>query len=388
MLRSGRSAESVAAEAGVDAEWVARFAMPVFAEQARVIDAAPRRSPALRLGPPAVPLGQAVYRNLAARGITATVDELDGGWSTRQSADGRWLVTFAYTSRGKAAEGRGRWTCAGTRSRPSTGWPASSPQPARALKLPPVPSPSKLTTKRPPPTSPPTATEPTPARCPRPASRRPPSWPRRPSAGRSKRSTEAARKASATKPKKPKPTPEARAGRTGRGVEGGRRRHRGAGGGGGAAARRRHRRRSAASVPATPTARRGAPQGGGARPPPSEWGARPAGGWGRDRPPRFPGVRGTPRPPVPVSPVGWGGEPPPPPERPARTVDDAPAWPLPARPPGPARPTTLPPAGNVRRPAPTLLPPDEHRGGPPRPGAVSHPRPPARPGSQTGRDPA
>ncbi len=38
-LRAGRTVEDVAAEAGVEPEWVARFAPPVVAEQGRVIEA-------------------------------------------------------------------------------------------------------------------------------------------------------------------------------------------------------------------------------------------------------------------------------------------------------------------------------------------------------------
>ena len=39
-LRAGRSIEEVAAEAGVDTEWVARFAVPILAEQAQVVELA------------------------------------------------------------------------------------------------------------------------------------------------------------------------------------------------------------------------------------------------------------------------------------------------------------------------------------------------------------
>jgi hypothetical protein len=48
-----------------------------------------------------VPLGVAVYRNLVERGLRLTAEELDAGWTARQGADGRWLVTLTYSSRGR-----------------------------------------------------------------------------------------------------------------------------------------------------------------------------------------------------------------------------------------------------------------------------------------------
>jgi hypothetical protein len=101
-LRLGHTVESVAAEAGVDVEWVARFAAPVLAEQMRVVDATRNATfHRSRLGPSALRLGASVYRNLAAKGLTTPTDELDRGWATRQIAEGRWLVTFSYVSRGR-----------------------------------------------------------------------------------------------------------------------------------------------------------------------------------------------------------------------------------------------------------------------------------------------
>ena len=101
-LRAGRTVEDVAAEAGVDPEWVERFAPPVLAEQSRVVEATrAARFERSRLGRSGLPLGQAVYRNLVERGVRTTADELDRGWSARQGADGRWLVTLTYSSRGR-----------------------------------------------------------------------------------------------------------------------------------------------------------------------------------------------------------------------------------------------------------------------------------------------
>ena len=101
-LRAGRSIEEVAAEAHMEPAWVARFAAPVVAEQAQMV-AAVRASylERARAGPSDLPVGEAVYRNLAERGVARVGDELDHNWAARQLADGLWLVTFRYQSRGK-----------------------------------------------------------------------------------------------------------------------------------------------------------------------------------------------------------------------------------------------------------------------------------------------
>jgi hypothetical protein len=101
-LRAGRTIKQVASEAGVDPAWVERFAVPVLAEQAetvRTVRAATFSKP--RLGASGVPLGEAVYRNLADKGVLAPVDELDRAWTARQPVEGVWVVSFRYRSRGR-----------------------------------------------------------------------------------------------------------------------------------------------------------------------------------------------------------------------------------------------------------------------------------------------
>lgn len=101
-LRRGRTVEQVAREAGVDPSWIARFAVPVIAEQAEVVRAARgTRMLKQRVGLSSATLGDSVYRNLAERGVTDPRDELDRGWSARQLTEGMWLVTFEYLSRGR-----------------------------------------------------------------------------------------------------------------------------------------------------------------------------------------------------------------------------------------------------------------------------------------------
>jgi DNA repair exonuclease SbcCD ATPase subunit len=101
-LRAGRTVEDVASEAGVDLEWVERFAAPVIAEQAQII--ASLRATVMtkpRLGASLEPLGLAVYRNLATKGVHLTEEELDEGWTTYQLYDSRWIVEYRYELRGK-----------------------------------------------------------------------------------------------------------------------------------------------------------------------------------------------------------------------------------------------------------------------------------------------
>ena len=108
-LRAGRSVADVAREAGVEPEWVAKFAAPVLAEQAAVIEAArvaTFHKP--RVGTSAAPLGVSVRRNVGNRGVTVDEDMEEDAWSAHQVDGPVWLVTFQYRSRGRAQEGR--WT--------------------------------------------------------------------------------------------------------------------------------------------------------------------------------------------------------------------------------------------------------------------------------------
>ncbi len=99
-LRAGRTVAEVATEAGMDDEWVSRFAAPIAAEQARVVD----RARALlftkpRVGESGHPLGTAVRLNLSDRGVRLAPDEFDGGWSAWNLDGTTWAVRFAYHSR-------------------------------------------------------------------------------------------------------------------------------------------------------------------------------------------------------------------------------------------------------------------------------------------------
>ena len=100
-LRRGRSLKDVAKDAGVEPEWVERFAAPVFAERAEVV----ARVQSLyykrqRLGPSGLRVGDAVRRNLAERGVVMSPAEYNDAWKAVQRPDGRWMVTFGFQHRG------------------------------------------------------------------------------------------------------------------------------------------------------------------------------------------------------------------------------------------------------------------------------------------------
>ncbi|MCU1374422.1 MAG: DNA-binding protein, partial [Actinomycetia bacterium] len=104
-IRSGWSLDEVAAEAGVDLDWVRRFAAPVLAEVGRVVE---RSRVAVydkpRVGPSSLPLGAAVRRNVLERGVRLLDEEVEEAWSAYQLDEDVWVVRFAYTSRGRLQE--------------------------------------------------------------------------------------------------------------------------------------------------------------------------------------------------------------------------------------------------------------------------------------------
>jgi hypothetical protein len=99
-LRSGATLAQVAADAGVDGDWIARFAAPILAEQAQVVGRARDLHYATpRKGMSTQPLGTAVRWNVADRGVRLGDDDFDNSWGAFQLRDGNWVVRFAFTSR-------------------------------------------------------------------------------------------------------------------------------------------------------------------------------------------------------------------------------------------------------------------------------------------------
>jgi hypothetical protein len=102
-LRAGDDVAAVAADAGVDEEWIERFAPPVRAEQRRIIERAlASHLTRPRAGESAVPLRRAVGMALAERGIAFTASGFEAAWSARLLGHDRWSVAFAYRHRGRA----------------------------------------------------------------------------------------------------------------------------------------------------------------------------------------------------------------------------------------------------------------------------------------------
>ncbi|MFP5326568.1 MAG: septation protein SepH, partial [Acidimicrobiia bacterium] len=101
-LRTGATLAEVAEEAGVDEEWVARFAPPVWAEQSRIIATAQRlvlEKP--RVGVSAEPLGDSVRTNLAERGTIVDDESFDSAWGAYHVTASTWVVTFDPPGKGR-----------------------------------------------------------------------------------------------------------------------------------------------------------------------------------------------------------------------------------------------------------------------------------------------
>ncbi|PLS76369.1 MAG: hypothetical protein CYG61_02240, partial [Actinobacteria bacterium] len=99
-LRAGGTVSEIAAAAGVDEAWILRFADPIRAEQARVVE----RAQALtfnkpRLGLSAEPLETSVLLNLAERGVRLPADVFANAWTAFNLHGTKWVVSFSYTSR-------------------------------------------------------------------------------------------------------------------------------------------------------------------------------------------------------------------------------------------------------------------------------------------------
>lgn len=101
-LREGKSAEEVAKLAETDVSWIQKFTGPIVAEKGGVIDAV--RGAVIskpRLGPSALPAGEAVEVNLLEKRIIVPPEIIDDSWSAVKRGE-EWQVTFRYVSRGQA----------------------------------------------------------------------------------------------------------------------------------------------------------------------------------------------------------------------------------------------------------------------------------------------
>lgn len=101
-LRAGDSVAVIAKAAGVDVEWVERFAPPIRAEQQRIVEqalAAHLHRP--RVGDSVVNLRRAVAMAMAEREVVFTVDGFDTAWSSRMLGADQWIVEFEFSQRGR-----------------------------------------------------------------------------------------------------------------------------------------------------------------------------------------------------------------------------------------------------------------------------------------------
>jgi DUF3071 family protein len=101
-LRAGETVTALARSSGTDEAWIQRFAAPVLAEKAIVIDQARSVTFTKRgVGPSAAALGPAVAANVIDRGVPLTLPDLDAGWGAYQHPEGGWHVTFTFPLRGR-----------------------------------------------------------------------------------------------------------------------------------------------------------------------------------------------------------------------------------------------------------------------------------------------
>ncbi|HVM14130.1 MAG TPA: septation protein SepH [Egibacteraceae bacterium] len=102
LLRAGQGVRSVAKEAETDEQWVQRWLPPIEAERDQVLQAVWSSFVAKsRLGLSADPVGEAVEKNLAAKGVHEDDPSLE--WmASRREGDPHWRVVLRYRSRGRA----------------------------------------------------------------------------------------------------------------------------------------------------------------------------------------------------------------------------------------------------------------------------------------------
>lgn len=101
-LRSGESSRDVAVDAGVEEDWVERFAPPIRAEQRQIVERAlalPMERP--RAGNSAKPLGVAVASAMAERDVSFTAEAFARAWSSRLVGQDHWVIEFRFTQRGR-----------------------------------------------------------------------------------------------------------------------------------------------------------------------------------------------------------------------------------------------------------------------------------------------
>src|SRR2546423_3061633 len=81
-LRAGESVGALARSSGTDEAWIRRFATPVLAEQAKVVERARGLTFSKRgVGPSGAALGPAVAANVIDRGVPLTLPDIEAAWA-------------------------------------------------------------------------------------------------------------------------------------------------------------------------------------------------------------------------------------------------------------------------------------------------------------------
>jgi hypothetical protein len=101
LIRSGKSSQEIAKLAETDVAWIERFAPPILAEMAGVVDAVRRATISkARLGPSGLRVGDAITSYLGERRVSLDPEEMDEAWRARKR-NAHWEVSFRYVSRGQ-----------------------------------------------------------------------------------------------------------------------------------------------------------------------------------------------------------------------------------------------------------------------------------------------
>jgi hypothetical protein len=138
LLRQGRSPASIAARAGVAEEWVRRWEGPILWER----DGAAARARSVAMGRArgrsAAPLGEAVVTNLKRRKVPVGSAPGEGWDAVKRARGNRWVVSFTYEARGRAATARWEFdpdsaqVVSLDRTADALGWIAGRKKPARS----------------------------------------------------------------------------------------------------------------------------------------------------------------------------------------------------------------------------------------------------------------
>jgi hypothetical protein len=101
LLRQGRTARSVAKEAGAPIEWVQRLMEPILLERMGIVEEMKRATyTKARKGRSIVPVGSSIVDGLRERGVPFPERTANTGWTAYRPEGREWRVKFTYEHRG------------------------------------------------------------------------------------------------------------------------------------------------------------------------------------------------------------------------------------------------------------------------------------------------